>query len=512
VNDIARIPPASSSRKAAERIWETLSMRKQFMLAGIVVFLSSTAALAQPGDQYGGDDDDLRSQIQALERKLAQRRKVDHNKVGGSGERVTEIGSGGPSRPWQPAPQESLVVRIYDLSDLFAVAPAYYARQSADLDDDQLIFDRAQGALGGGMGGFGGGGFFAVRPETMPAKMAEPLRQVGNNHAGDTAGNLGGARTSLDDLMKSITQSISPEDWKENGGRGTIARLGNNLMVSTTARSHEQIENLFTLFRKRWGSLRTVSLNAHWLWLTDEQIADATGGKGGGFGKVTDEAWQALREQAKQFERGGYHAMLTCYNGQTVSTVAGGQRRFIRKVSPLEVGSDKDGKSVFGYETQTGIVQDGAALQVTPLTTSGGKIVVLDVHTRVNRFAEPERDKPAPRAGKAAAEGQAEVVSQLVAAVDRPQLNSYRLATTLRVPINETVLIGGMSASGEPEPGEPGLYLFVHLAVQELRDEEPAAPPVVPAEVGQKSEGGGQKSDGAEGEPGRKQQNDGEEE
>ena len=48
-------------------------------------------------------------------------------------------------------------MRIYDLSDLFAVAPAYYARQSADLDGDQLIFDRAQGVMGGGMGGMGCG-------------------------------------------------------------------------------------------------------------------------------------------------------------------------------------------------------------------------------------------------------------------------------------------------------------------------------------------------------------------
>lgn len=449
-------------------------MRRQCILAGIVVFLSSSVVLAQPGDPFASEDDEIREQIQALERKLDQRRKADRGKEAGSN-RVTEIGSGG-SRTWQPAPHERLVVRIYDLSDLFAVAPAYYARQAADLDEDQLIFDRAQGTMGGGMGGMGGG-FFAVRPESIPSKLPEPLRQVGNNHQGDSAGNLGAARTSLDDLLKSITQTISPEDWKENGGRGTIARLGNNLMVSTTERSHEQIDNLFNLFRKRWGSMRTVSVNAHWLWLTDEQITAATGAQAGGFGKVTNDAWQKLRDASKQSERGGYHATLTCYNGQTVSAVAGGQRRFVGKVSPLEVGADKEGKPIFGYETHTGIVQDGAALQVTPLTTSGGKIVVLDVHTRVNRF--DGADRPAARpAAKGTAEGDAEVINQLVAAVDRPSLNSYRLGTTLRVPIDETVLIGGMSATGEPQPDEPGLYLFIHLAVQELRDEEPAAPAV----------------------------------
>jgi hypothetical protein len=474
-------------------------MRRQCILAGIVVFLSSSVALAQPGDPFAGDDDEIRAQIQDLERKLDQRRKVDRGKVEGNA-RVTEIGSGG-SRAWQPAPHERLVVRIYDLSDLFAVAPAYYARQAADLDEDQLIFDRAKGAMGGGMGGMGGG-FFAVRPETIPSKLPEPLRQVGNNHQGDSAGNLGAARTSLDDLLKSITQTISPEDWKENGGRGTIARLGNNLMVSTTERSHEQIDNLFNLFRKRWGSLRTVSINAHWLWLTDEQITAATGAQGAGFGKVTNEAWQKLRDASKQSERGGYHVTLTCYNGQTVSAVSGGQRRFVGKLSPLEVGTDKEGKSIFGYETHTGIVQDGAALQVTPLTTSGGKIVVLDVHTRVNRFDDADQDRPAARpAAKGAADGHGDVINQLVAAVDRPRLNTYRLGTTLRAPIDETVLIGGMSAAGEPQPDEPGLYLFIHLAVQELRDEERAAPAVEekqPGEEREKAEPGPQTEEASE--------------
>jgi hypothetical protein len=448
-------------------------MRTQCILAGVVLFLSSTVAWAQPGDPFADDDEVIRAQIQALERKLAQRRQGERSR-----DRVTEIGST-PGRAWQPPPQEPLVVRIYDLSDLFAVAPAYYARQSADLDEDQLIFDRAQGVMGGGMGGMGGG-FFALPPETIPGKLPEPLRQVGNNHAGDSAGNLGAARTSLNDLLNAIKQTISPEDWRDNGGRGTISRLGNNLMISATEQSHDQIDTLFTLFRKRWGSLRTVTVNAHWLWLTEEQIAAAIGNEAGGFEKVTNDAWQELRTASKQFDRGGYHAAITCYNGQTVSAVAGGQRRFVGRVSPSEAGVGKDGETILGYETHTGILQDGAALQVTPLTTSGGKIVVLDLHTRVNRFQEGDDQKPAP-AGKAAAGNQAELVRQLVAAVDRPRLNSYRLATTLRVPIDETVLIGGMSTAGEPQPDEPGLYLFLRVRVHELRDEEPAERDLVPA-------------------------------
>jgi hypothetical protein len=186
-------------------------MRIHQILTGVMVCLWCSIASAQPGDPFADDEEAIRAQIQALEKKLANRRKPER-----SSDRVTEIGGSG-LRSWQSATQEPLVVRIYDLSDLFAVAPAYYARQSADLDGDQLIFDRAQGVMGGGMGGMGG--FFAIRPASIPSKTPEPLRQIGNNHEGDSAGNLGAARTSLDDLLKSITQTISPEEWKENGAR-----------------------------------------------------------------------------------------------------------------------------------------------------------------------------------------------------------------------------------------------------------------------------------------------------
>lgn len=442
-------------------------MRIQFLLAGVVLCLLSPMAFAQ-GESFGGDVEEIRAQIQALERKLEQRQRGSR-----TSDRVTEIGGGGP-RSWQAAPQDPLIVRIYDLSDLFAVAPAYYARQAAELDEDQLIFDRSPGFAGGGMGGMGGmgGGFFAVPTTIETGRNSAPLHQFGSAGGGDQAGNLGEARTSLNDLLTAIKQTISPEEWKENGGRGTISRLGNNLMISTTERSHEQIENLFNLFRKRWGSLRTVSIDAHWLWLTEEQLTATLGNAAGNGGSLTAEDWEDLRAASRESERGGYHVALTCYNGQTVSAVSGQQRRFLRGVSPTEVATTAEGEPLYAYATHTGVLQDGSALQVTPLTTSGGKIVVLDVHTRVNRFDAADEIAPAKVAPKAV-DGQAEVVRQLAAAVDRPVLSSYRLATTLRVPVDETVMIGGMTTGVDPQPDEPGLYLFIRLSVQELRDEEP---------------------------------------
>jgi hypothetical protein len=49
----------------------------------------------------------------------------------------------------------------------------------------------------------------------------------------------------------------------------------------------------------------------------------------------------------------------------------------------------------------------------------------------------------------------------------------HRFSTTLRVPVDRTMLVGGMTYQSVPKPGEPNLYLFVRTSVQELRDDVP---------------------------------------
>jgi hypothetical protein len=84
------------------------------------------------------------------------------------------------------------------------------------------------------------------------------------------------------------------------------------------------------------------------------------------------------------------------------------------------------------------------------------------------------RDDPRPQA---AARGDAAkkaddtpMPSDVVAVIDRPRLAVQRLSTTLRVPVGNTILIGGMTMSDEHTAKDQTLYLFVKLIVQELRD------------------------------------------
>jgi hypothetical protein len=273
----------------------------------------------------------------------------------------------------------------------------------------------------------------------------------------------------VDNLIDTITSTIEPDQWDEVGGPSTIKALGASLVVSAPTNMHQQIAALLDLFRKRWGSLRTVSVQAHWLWLTEDQISAATAeGKDmnppAPFGALSPETWKLLLKQARaeDQQRKNYHAVVTCYNGQTVSALAGSQRLIVSGLTPVVAGGDKEAAA---YQPQVKAVQDGAAIQITPVVTRTAKYVVADVHSRVNLLAAA-----APAAAVAKDSGP---VAQVVAALDRPALQSQRLSTTLRIPVDMPTLVGGMTFAGEGE-GSANLYLFLTATVRELRDDEGA--------------------------------------
>jgi hypothetical protein len=361
------------------------------------------------------------------------------------------------------------VVRIYDLSDLYAIAPTYAARESGQLQDQsQPIFPgapidmTASGGMGGGMGSGGLGGFFSV-PDTIRGsqKQMEPVRQMSQGVAGTHESAF---RSSIDILIETITATIAPEEWSDVGGPASITSLGASLIVSAPVEIHDKIGALLDLFRQRWGTLRTVSVQADWLWLTSKQLDAALAlpqdQEPRAFGVLSDAAWKQLSQPAGAKEtQPGYHAVLTCYNGQTVHVTSGGQRLIVAGMTPVVGG----GENAAAYQPQVRSIQDGAALQITPVATRTAKYVVVDVHSRVNLLT-PQQPKAQGADGKPG-------VSEVIASLDRPELATQTLSTTLRVPVGRPTLIGGMTFE---KPGGANLYLFLTAHVQELRDEEGA--------------------------------------
>jgi hypothetical protein len=281
------------------------------------------------------------------------------------------------------------------------------------------------------------------------------------------------------------------------------------LIVSATEDSHEQIEELLGLLRKRWGTLRTVTVHAYWLWLAGAELesllaAEEDEGARPFRGTVNRKAWQkVLQHVEKDDERPiGYRAIVTCYNGQTVHVASNDHSLAVTRVEPVV------SQGVAAYHPKVSVVLEGAALQVTPTASASGKYAVLDLHSRVTRLRDrglahgavgavavvaSARNEAAERRaqdtsgsdGKRTAEEPAKVPAasgpQLVAlppvAIDRPQLAEHRLATTLRIPVDQPTLVGGMTHSLVAGPDRRQLYLFVQTSVQELKDEPRAAEP-----------------------------------
>lgn len=433
---------------------------------------SATVSLAQ------SDSDkqvaELQKQISALKTQLDRLQPPDDT-------HVTQIGGSAQT----PLRGPDTVIRFYDLSDLFMVTPTYRAERLDDLGGRPgPLFPQVQSVPSGGagMGGMGGGVFNMPDSVRLPPGDSRRLQyQFSGPSDGTSAGNLSAARTSIEGLIETITATINPASWDAMGGPGTIARLGGGVVISTTSEIHQQIDSLLKLFRKRWGGPRVVSVRAWWMWLNDAQLASLLDSQPRddedmGVAAVVDPlAWKELLEELPRGERkdSGYRAAVSCYNGQTVYAESGGQSLAVTAVKPaaFQGEKDKDGKQSLeiGYQPEITVLQAGAALQLTPIASSSGKFVVLDVHSRVTRVRPPEQRPPEAQ----------DVVSarfvappeEIVAAIDRPVVATQRLSTTMRVPVDRVTLVGGMTFDNEHGVGEGALYLFVKTAVREVREE-----------------------------------------
>ena len=222
-------------------------------------------------------------------------------------------------------------------------------------------------------------------------------------------------------------------------------------------------------------------MQAWWVWLGEGELttvlADPNQQVGPedrqAFGLVEPKNWRKfLTDQAavKQGENAnsttGWHAVVTCYNGQTVHTLAGGQQHFLTNITPVM------GQEVMGYQPQMNLLQTGAALQLTPVTNTTGQTILLDVRSRVCLLNESKVLEKVEQVV-----GESNQPAQLKAVVDRPRVDIQKISTTVRVPVDTPMLIGGMTFADRPQAGGKNLYLFVQAHVQELRNDEEEMPP-----------------------------------
>jgi hypothetical protein len=426
-----------------------------------------------------------------------------------------------------------LTTRVYDVSTLLVGLPDYPASRSSDLGDTDPLFGppleknnpewgSASGppkggtrGMGMGMGGMGmGGGMMNVsgQPASPPilrqnaapsevnrARRAQPVPQ----------GYGSGSPLDFDSLVDSITSTIQPTVWDDVGGPCSITPLPPQqlLVLNATGDVHDQVAAYLETLRRHVETRPQVRIEAHWLWLTESELAslltDQDQASPSAGDVVAEAAWKNLRQQKRDAgddAAGAFEAILKGQNGQLISGVSGRQTRVMITLIPVVGDPPVAGSgggvgmgmgpatapprspappaqtaalspaartypsqpSEVGYQAVYRTIQEGGALEVRPCVLGKGKEILLDLRSR---FVQREDSHDAkPQTPAATAPSSANLVQAIAAAVDRPQIHHYRLETTLRVPAGRRVLVGGLTYS-EPLADESNLYLFVKATV-----------------------------------------------
>jgi hypothetical protein len=355
----------------------------------------------------------------------------------------------------QAEPQPT--IRVYKVGDLFTSPPNHRASYHSDLTQ-------------GRSGAYGDDAPKLIFPSAADdeAKRDEAAAGAGFNVREDTPLAPDDATEEFVGLVQSM---IAPQSWYSAGGPNHIEQLGTSLVVSADEKTHAQIQQLVAKLRESLEGTPTVSVRGYWLWLSDVQLGELLADgptkngeprdAGRAFGLVRRDAFEKHLSSLKTDDGGrggGYRAAITCFDRQTVHLASGRQSLVTSGYIPV-VG---DGTNV-AFRPVHSIVKEGPVLEITPRLAALGNEVVLDVRSRV---AVRDGATENPDARKLGDEPLYVGARRMAAMIEGRALRVHELATTIRVPLDKPMLVGGMTYGEEPKPGEPNLYLFVDVAVQ----------------------------------------------
>jgi hypothetical protein len=228
------------------------------------------------------------------------------------------------------------------------------------------------------------------------------------------------------------------------------------LILSQTQETHRQTEKLLEQIRAARSKAPLVTVRALWLLLDMKQLDDLLASKSGKDGGIDRKALRELANKAK-----GHTGTISCFSGQTVHIASGhGQSAVVGAIPVVD--------SSIGYQPIVSNPQCGVMLQVTPQILPGTKTAVVDLWSSVVRSDGPHKEihflrgKPAEKGGKN------EKVAEPSVTLDRLNLAVEQLGTTLRLPLGETTLVGGLTRqpSSDLAAAAPQLYLFIEVTAK----------------------------------------------
>ena len=430
----------------------------------------------------------------------------------------------------QQAARPKLTTKVYRVDDLVLPSPNYpfrgtwlpgMTKDRAETAGDGPKSTRSRPRRGG-MGGMMPGGGEAG---SMMGGMGAPGGMPGMPGAAGGPGMMGGGGVSfteledgdsfsltMSNLIHAIIGFIEPLSWNENNPEmeADIGRLGSALVVRQTEENQQQIGAFLEALRQENSATQTLSVEAQWLLLDSEQLAEL---KAGGR-KLDRKALARLDEGVRQ-----YRGQVSCFNGQTVHIVSGHLQTVLQGAVPVV------GASSVAYQPTMFTPHVGAMLEITPTVLPGAKAAIINVQSSVTRWDSPgaagelgggeagigtgggagigagggavdeaggspggpgssRAKKPTAAPGFGAMPGMPGMSGmasmQAMGAghpapamhIDRLNVAAQQLATSLRVPLNQPVLVGGMTFPSSDESQahrNRQLYLIVEIST----DSEP---------------------------------------
>jgi type II secretory pathway component GspD/PulD (secretin)/tetratricopeptide (TPR) repeat protein len=140
---------------------------------------------------------------------------------------------------------------------------------------------------------------------------------------------------------------------------------------------------------------------------------------------------------------------LTLTNGQISFVAVTTQRSFVGDLTPIV------GESAVGFDPQPNVIAEGVTLSVEPVVSADRRYVTINVNTSVNQTERPFRQVQVT----AVAGGQLVQSGQVGSFIELPTVNVTQVQTTVTVPDEGTILLGGqrLVTELEVETGVPVL-------------------------------------------------------
>ena len=241
-----------------------------------------------------------------------------------------------------------------------------------------------------------------------------------------------GYEQQFSEIVRAVRDHVDPESWDVSG---FVSSVGGRLIVQQTEENHRKIEDLLS----QLGPARMVTVRAWWVRLDAEQLRELL--REGDPGHEGVQPIDAAIFADMDPDIVAYRGRTTGYDAQTAHVAAGVSKTVVTDVEPVV------GTQVSTFDPTTRIVTFGAALQVRPRILMSADAAVLDVHTVVSEEVNPDA-----------------LTDEQIGpdTVDRLWFHVHELRTTLRTPIAQPVLVGGLTTPSEEAEGTQ-LYLIVEV-------------------------------------------------